>query len=161
VYAALFGSVHRWLFDDVFDSVTRNLTVERTAFFVRLAMYVVFFVVVGVANLLFDFTKVRMVVEDRHSVIGSIASAGQFIRANPRVAMGAYAMNVIAFVLVLATYALIAPGAGSADWTMWSGFLVGQLYIAARLAVRLAFWGGEIAALQIRFGCPGFVRTGT
>ena len=38
VYGALFMSVHPWLFDDVFDRMTRDVTVERTAFLLRLAL---------------------------------------------------------------------------------------------------------------------------
>src|ERR1019366_5583713 len=40
VYALLFLHVHPWLFEDLFPRLTRNVTVERTAFFVRAALYV-------------------------------------------------------------------------------------------------------------------------
>jgi hypothetical protein len=59
---------------------------------------------------------------------------------------------------VLAVYGLAAPGAGTAGLDMWVGFLLGQAYLAARLAVKLLFWGSEIVALQARFNAPGFVR---
>ena len=157
-YIVLFGSLHAWLFDDVFESVTRNLTVERTAFFIRLALYIVFFAILALVNLAIDLAKVRMVVEDRRSVLGAVSAAVRFIRANPRVTIGAYAMNVLAFVVVLAVYAAVAPGAGSAGISMWAGFVVGQLYVLARLVVKLAFWASEIVALQTRFRCPRFLR---
>jgi hypothetical protein len=158
VYAFLFTSLHPWLFEDMFENLTRNTTVERTAFFMRLALYIVFFLIVGLFNLLFDFTKVRMVVEDRHSVVAAIVAAARFVRGNPRIAAGVYVLNVLAFAVVLAAYAAVAPGAGTSGLDMWGGFVVGEIYIAARLAVKLAFWGGEAVALQARFGCPGFVR---
>ncbi len=37
VYAFLFGYVHAWIFDLAYPSLTRDMTVERTAFMVRVA----------------------------------------------------------------------------------------------------------------------------
>ena len=42
VYWVLFVSFHTWLFDAVYPRLTANLTVERTAFFYRVALYVIF-----------------------------------------------------------------------------------------------------------------------
>ena len=39
VYASLFGGLHAWLFDRLYPDLIRDLTVERTAFLIRLAMY--------------------------------------------------------------------------------------------------------------------------
>jgi len=158
MYGALFMSVHPWLFDDVFDRMTRELTVERTAFFLRLALYVLFFLLVAAVNVVFDFARVRSVVEDRRSTVASIASGARFIRNNARVACGVYLLNVASFLLVVGAYAVVAPGARGGGWNMWYAFILGQAYVAARLAVKLAFWSSEIAALQRRFDCPGFVR---
>lgn len=148
VYGALFFGLHATLLDDVFGVVTRDMTVERTAFVVRLILYVVFFGVVAAVNLVFDFAKVRMVVEDRHSVLGSLSAGLVFIGMHPLLSVGVYLLNALLLGCVLATYALVAPGAGSAGWTMWAGFTVSQAYIAARVFTKLAFWGGEISALQ-------------
>jgi hypothetical protein len=158
VYGALFLSVHAWLFDDVFDRMTREMTVERTAFFLRLALYVLFFLLVAAVNAVFDFARVRIVVEDRRSTLASIAAAARFIRNNARMACGVYLLNVASFVLVVGAYALVAPGASGGNWSAWYAFTLGQAYVAARLAVKLAFWSSEVAALQSRFDCPGFVR---
>ncbi len=156
VYGALFGSVHTWLFDELFESATRTLTVERTAFFIRLALYVAFFLVVGAVNLLFDVAKVRLVVEDRHSVMAAINAGARFIGTNPALAVGVYVLNLLSLALVIAAYALVAPGAATG---MWTAFAVGQAYIAGRVAVKLAFWAGAVDVLQRVFRCPGFVRS--
>ena len=155
VYAALFGSIHAWLFEQVFNGATHNLTVERTAFFIRLGLYIVFFLVAGAVNLLFDIAKVRLVVEDRHSVLAAAAAGIRFIGAHPALSIGVYALNVVSLAIVMAVYALVAPGAATG---MWTAFVVGQAYIAGRVAVKLAFWAGAIDALQRAFRCPGFVR---
>ena len=82
VYAFLFGCVHRWLFERLFTRVTHEMTVERTAFLVRVGLYVVFGVVLAACTLVFDYAKVRAVVEDRRSMLGAIVAALGFIRRN-------------------------------------------------------------------------------
>ena len=47
VYAVLFGALHPWLFDTLFPRFTREMTVERNAFAVRVALYLVFGVAGG------------------------------------------------------------------------------------------------------------------
>src|SRR5205814_5216071 len=42
VYGALFRYLHPWLFESVYPNLTRDITVERTAFVIRVALYVVF-----------------------------------------------------------------------------------------------------------------------
>jgi hypothetical protein len=158
VYAGLFGVVHAWLLDDVFTSMTRDLSVERTAFAVRMLLYLLFFLIVGAFNMLFDYAKIRLVVEDRRSVLAAIVAAMRFVRVQPRFAAGVYAMNVMSFGAVLAVYALVAPGAGTSGRSMWGAFIVGQAYIATRQAVKLVFWASEIAAFQSRLAHAGFVR---
>ena len=158
-YGTLVGSFHQWLFEYVLEAVTKDLTVERTAFFLRLACYAVFFSLLAACNLLFDFAKVRLVVEDRRSVLSSIVAGAHFAFSNARLAFGAYAMNVLALGLVFGLYWMLAPGAGGAGASMWVGFLISQLYIASRVFVKLAFWGSEIVALQTQLAYAGFVRT--
>ncbi|MGE3956564.1 MAG: hypothetical protein AB7H96_07580 [Vicinamibacterales bacterium] len=158
VYAVLFGSLHAWLFDDLYDRLTHDLTVERTAFLLRLAGYLLFFAIVAVVNLWFDVAKVRMIVEDRRSIVSSLDAAARFIAARPALMFGTYAMNVLLFAAVLGAYYLAAPGASGGSHAIWAAFAVGQAYIAARLFTKLAFWGTEVCALQARFGCAGFAR---
>lgn len=158
VYGALFGSVHAWLFDDVFEQVTRELTVERTAFVIRLACYVAFLLLVGLVNLVADMARVRMVVEGRRSAVASAVAALSFIGRNVRLTAGAYLLNVLLLGGVLTMYAVTAPGVGTAGWDMWAAFAFGQVYLLARLGVKLLFWGSEAAALQQVYGARGFVR---
>jgi hypothetical protein len=157
VYAMLFGVVHRWLFDRVYPYLTRDLTVERTAFFVRVGLYLVFGIVLAACNLVFDYAKVRAVVEDRRSVVGSLAAAVRFIGRNTGASIGLYAANVGLFLLSLIVYAAAAPGAGGAGVMMWTGFAIGQIYVLARLWVKLVFWASETALFQSRFGHAGYV----
>lgn len=158
VYGALFGSVHAWLFDSLFEQATRELTVERTAFFIRLACYAAFLLLVGFVNLVADMARVRMVVEGRRSAVASAVAALSFIGRHVRLTVGAYVLNVLLLGAVMTSYTFTAPGVGTAGWDMWVAFAFGQVYLLARLGVKLLFWGSEAAALQQVYRAPGFVR---
>jgi hypothetical protein len=157
IYALLFGYLHPWLFGNLFPRITRDFTVERNAFAVRVALYVLFGLLVAACNVLFDYAKVRAVVEDRRSVIGAIRAAAAFMERNAGAAVALYVINALFFLLVLALYALVAPGAGAGGWSTWTGLAVGQLYILGRLWVKLTFWASETALFQGRLAHAGYV----
>ena len=157
VYAFLFVYMHAWLFDRLYPRIIHEVTVERTAFFVRLTLYVVFGVLVAASAMIFDYAKVRAVVEDRRSMLGAIAAALGFIQRNYAAAIAVFAANFAMFALAVGLYALVAPGAGGAGASMWLGLAVGQLYILARLWVKLTFWASETALFQSRLAHAGYV----
>ena len=138
IYWWLFAYVHPWLFDTQFDNLTRGMNTERAAFLVRAIFYVFFGGVLLAVNLVVDYTKVRIVVEDRRSAIGAIAAAVRFIRTHLRQVLALYALNSLTFLVLIAVWALIAPGVGGAGLSMWAGFVVAQLYIVARLLLKAA-----------------------
>jgi hypothetical protein len=157
VYGALFSYVHRWMFGSAWTALTRNLTEERQAFAIRVALYVVFGALLAACNLLFDYAKVRAVVEDRRSMVGAVGAAARFIRRNGRSAAALYLADFGLFILVVLLYALVAPGAGGGGWSIWSGAAIGQLYVIGRLWVKLVFWATEVALFQGRLAHAGYV----
>lgn len=157
VYGLLFGYLHPWLFDKMYPRFIREVDIEQTAFVVRAGLYLVFGLALGVCNLVFDYAKVRAVVEDRRSALGALTSGLRFVRRNVGAAVTLYLLDMGLFAIALAAYAAVAPGAGSAGWTMWVGFAIAQLYILARLCVKLIFWASETALFQGRLAHAGYV----
>jgi hypothetical protein len=155
VYWVLFTSVHPLLFGTAWTWLTRDLAVERTAAIYRLLLYLLFAAVLMLINLWFDYAKVRMVVEDRRSAIGALAAAFRFVERQPAAALSLYLLNVAAFVTVLALYAVVAPGV-SGGVAAVAGFLLAQIYIALRVAVRLLFAASQIALFQGRLAHAGY-----
>ena len=153
VYLALFGPYHAWLFGQVYPALTRNITVERTAFFIHLALYAAFALPLFAFNILFDYAKIRAVVEDRRSMIGAVGASWRFMRRHPIAVWAVYKINAFVFLLVIGLYYLIAPGA-SADGL---AFAVGQLYIVLRVTVRLQFAASQTALFQGRLAHAGYV----
>ena len=158
-YYVLFAYVHPALFNGIYGSLTRDVTAERTAFFYRLGLYVIFGVLLIAANVTFDYAKVRAVVEDRRSMIGAIAASLRFIRRNFSAVARLYATNGVIFLAVLLVYALVAPGVGGTSLRVWLGFAVAQIYLLARLWVRLVFFASETSLFQERLAHAGYVAS--
>jgi hypothetical protein len=147
VYSVLFGWVHPWLFTDIFGKLTRNISVERTAFAVRLGCYAIFGLLLMVCSLAFDYARIRLVVEDRRSAIGALVAGFRFVRRN-RGTFTLYLVNAAAYLTILLLYAVLDPGApGSGVW-MWLVLGLGELYIIARHYMKLLFYASEIAFFQ-------------
>lgn len=153
VYGVLFGRYHAWLFDDVYPALTENITVERTAFLIRVGLYVAFAVPLFFFNMLFDYAKIRAVVEDRRSMIGAVAASWRFIRRQPIAVWALYKINAFLFLIVIGLYYLVAPG-GTANL---SAFAIGQLYIVLRVIGRLQFAASQTALFQGRLAHAGYV----
>jgi hypothetical protein len=156
IYGVLFGALLPSLLDS-YDRLTRGMNVERTAFFVRLLVYLLFGSLLAACNLLFDYAKIRLVVEDRRSAVGALRAGGRFAARHWRGCVALYATDLGLLAVVLGAYALIAPGAGSAGLSMWAGFAISQCYILARLWVKLVFWASEAAWFQSQLAHAGYI----
>ena len=155
-YGILFTTIHGWLFDDLYDLATDDLAVERTAFLIRMALYATFALLLLPINLVFDYAKVRAVVEDRRSMVGAVLAATRFIRRRPRTTVGLYLLNGGLFVAVVAAYALAVPAVGDTS-SMWLSFGVGQAYIVARLFTKLVFYASQTAYFQSQLAHSEYV----
>lgn len=154
VYWVLLVPYHQWLFEGLYPALIESLTVERTAFFYRVVLYLAFLLPLALANLVFDYAKVRAVVEDRRSMIGAVVSATRFIGRNPGAAIGLYLLDTLLFLVVIGLYFVAAPGA-TVNTTL--AFAIGQLYIVFRVVVRLQFAASQIALFQGRLAHAGYV----
>ncbi len=149
-YWWMFDFVHYWLFDAWYPRLTRDISVERDAFAIRAAMYLAFAALLLFGNMVFDYTRIRAVVEDRRSMLGAINAALRFIAANPGSTFGLYALNGALFAGVLLIWTLVAPGAGGAGVSIAIGFAIGQVYVLGRLLLKLQFMASQTALFQSR-----------
>jgi hypothetical protein len=118
-----------------------------------MGLYAVFVAPLLLANLVFDYAKIRAVVEDRRSMIGALMAGWRFVRRNPGAAIALYLLDAMVFLAVIGIYYLIAPGA--AQNTL--AFAIGQLYIVLRVIVRLQFVASQVALFQGRLAHAGYV----
>jgi hypothetical protein len=152
VYGVLFGALHPLLFTRIYPRLVRDVAVESTAFAIRSGLYAVFLFCLAAANIVFDFAKVRVVVEDRRSVAIALVASWRFIRANFSGAAGVYLLDAILFALTLGVYSYIAPPGGGIGLMVWPTVAIGQMYIFGRLSIRLLFFASETALVQARLG---------
>jgi len=148
VYAFLFGYVHHWIFAVGYPRWTRDVTVERSAFAIRLACYAVFGALLVLCSLIFDYARVRIVVEDRRSALGGLVAGARFARRHRAGVLGLYAVNAVAFLLLAAAYAAIAPGAPQSGLSTWAVLGLGEAYILLRHYLKLLFYASETAFFQ-------------
>ena len=148
VYAALFGYVHGWIFTDGVGRLTRDVTVERTGFLIRLGGYLLFGALLVLANIAFDYARIRIVVEDRRSALGGLAAGARFAWRQAGAVLALYLMNALAFLLVVLLYAVASPGAPGAGLGALAVLALGEAYIFARHYLKLVFYASETAFFQ-------------
>ena len=148
VYVLLFGYVHAWIFAVGYPRWTRDVTVERSAFLIRLACYAVFGILLVLCSIVFDYARVRVVVEDRRSALGGLVAGARFAWRHRAGVLGLYAMNALAFVVLVAAYAALAPGAPRSGWSTWIVVGLGEAYILLRHYLKLLFYASETAFFQ-------------
>ena len=150
VYFILFQTVHPWLFESFYPRLTGDLTVERTAFLIRLGCYAVFGTLLIASNLAFDYARIRLVVEDRRSATGALIAGIRFVRRH-RGAVRLYMVNGAAYLCLVLAYALLAPGLPASGVRMWLTLALGQLFILMRQYLKLLFYASETAYFQGTF----------
>ncbi len=145
VYAALFVYVHHWILVSGFERLTRDVTAERTAFAIRVACYGAFGGLLVLSSIVFDYARVRIVVEDRQSAIGALVAAVRFTWRHAWAVCSLYALVALAFLALVLTYSVTAPGAGFSGWWVLA---LGEAYILGRHYVKLLFYASETALFQ-------------
>jgi hypothetical protein len=148
VYAFFFSVLHGWIFDVAYERLIRDISVEREAFAIRVIGYLVFGAALVLCTTIFDFARVRIVVEDRRSAIAAAAAASRFVRRNFPSVVLLYLLNAAALAVLLAVYAVVGRSAPRSGWQMWAVLLAGQLYILARHYLKLLFYASETALFQ-------------
>jgi hypothetical protein len=145
VYWAIVRWLHPYLFSTLYGRLTRDLTSETDAMWIRAGGYAVFLGALALVSVVADFAKIRAVVEDRRSMLGALGASVRFIRRRPMRVASLYVLNVAVFGSVLALWMAAAPGAAVAPW---QAFLLAELYLLARIWAKLAFLASEVAFFQ-------------
>lgn len=134
----------RWLFPWI-ERLTRDVTVERNLLLANLAGACVVVVLLGLVNLIFGYAKIAVVYEGRRSSLGALMRAARFVARHPGKTIGLYLLLALVALLVIALYAILAPGPGQSTTAgVALALLLGQLFLVARLAVRLTFFGAQM-----------------
>lgn len=128
------------------EAASRDVTVEKTAFAWVVAASVVVVVLLNVVRMMFDYAKIAIVLEDQRNVLDAIWAASSFVIRHPFKTVGVtFGFGVIGAVL-FGLYLWLAPGAGQSTLASVAlAFLFSQLYLTARLTVRVGLLGGQMS----------------
>ncbi|HUE85196.1 MAG TPA: hypothetical protein VMO26_03890 [Vicinamibacterales bacterium] len=112
----------------------------------HLASTIALGLLVVAVHVLFDYAKVRMVVEDRRSAIGALLASTRFITRNPGAAL---------------TLAIVNGSIAAGTWWLAATFTIGPsaavyAYLLARALLRLIFAASQIALFQSRLAHAGY-----
>jgi hypothetical protein len=108
--------------------------------------YVLLAPLVLVLHVIFDYAKVRMVVEDRRSAVGAVTSALRFVRRNPAAVFGLAMLNAVL---------------AATTWWLAATFAIGltaavYVYLLARVLLRLIFIASTVSLFQSRLAHAGY-----
>lgn len=135
----------RWLFRRL-EWATRDVTSESTVLVWVLAAAALVVLLLVLVRVVSDYAKVMMATENRYGVLLTAWAAVRFVAANPVRTLGLYGGIALLWVVILALYALVAPGPGQSTWLgVILAFVVGQGMLILRLGLRVSLLGGETA----------------
>ena len=153
VQLALYFTVHAALFGPIYDALASNTGSERTAFFVRVGLYLVFGSLLVLVSLAADYTRVGLVVTGPLAIRDAFATGVGFIRRHLGTVLALYLMTGMLFVGLLVLYGTGEIYGGSRVGG-WRGVVIGQAYIVARLVIRLTFAASELLLFKSLRGQP-------
>ena len=139
----LYLTVHRILFGPIHRTLVAMTSTERDAFFVRVALYLIFFSLIAAVSLLADYARVVAVAGRATSPGQMIRTAIDFIRRHATAVIALYVMTGAIFVLITVAYGTLEIYGGS-QVGGWRAIAIGQAYVLVRLAIRLTFAASEL-----------------
>ena len=149
----LYLTVHAVLFGPVFNALAANNDSESTAFLIRVGLYVVFAIPLVLVSLAADYTRIGLVVTGPLRLRDPLGDGVGFIRRNLGSVLVLYLLTGMLFVGLLAVYGAGEIYGGS-HVGGWRGILIGQVYIIARLVIRLTFAASEVQLFKSLRGQP-------
>jgi hypothetical protein len=141
----LHGWIFRWL-----ERATRDVTSEWVVLWSSLGVYLLTAFLLTLVNMSFTYAKIATVVENRKVMLLAALRGIGFVFSFPGKTFGLYyGLIGVSGVLVI-LYALVAPGAGQTNLlTIALAFMAGQIYLVAKLVVRLTLYAGQTHLFKI------------
>ncbi len=142
-YWIVFRLLNRGL-ENLIDKVTRDCLDDRTVFWARLAVRLLVLLGVGFVNLVMDYARVRMVMEEASSAAEAFLASLGFSLGHLGKALTVYAIPSLGGLVLLGLYRLVVPWPQIHEpLTVALLFIGQQLIIFGRYWFRVATWASE------------------
>ncbi|MDH3403686.1 MAG: hypothetical protein OES32_14655 [Acidobacteriota bacterium] len=135
----------RWGYGALEENL-QDVTIESTILLYYLLAALPLLVVVGLVMMTFDYARIASVVDEEPNTLKALRRGLSFVLRRP------FAVFTLALLVTLSVAALVvlrtvaSPGVGeSTALGVLAVFLLGQLFLLARLVLRLGFVGSELA----------------
>ena len=139
IFLGIGQPLHGWI-----ETATRDATVERTVLIYTVLAYALVGLLFLATQLVLDYARISLVVEERRSVVLALVRALGFIRDHRRAVLGLYLLLAAASLLWFLTYVWLAPGPNQATWTsVLLAFALGQAYLLGRWMLKLWFLASQ------------------
>lgn len=147
-YFLLFYFVLDWL-NNAVEELTRETIDERVHLAYVALKYVVIWVLVAGINLIFDYSKILVVLRNHKNALSAPWHGLRIVFSNFGKTFGLYLSIGIVWVVLMLFYWLVAPGADQSSWlTIAGAFLLGQIYLLMKIGTRCLFYAGQTAMFE-------------
>jgi hypothetical protein len=137
-----------WVYDRL-DDWTRDVTEEWKIFALSLFVLTDAFFGLVIVHVASDYAKIATVAREERSVLHALGAGFRFIWLHLGAVVGICFGFAIAGAIFLAIYAALAPGVSQSTFVgVLFAFIAGQIFLFARLALRVALLGSETAYYQ-------------
>lgn len=139
IFRGIGQPLHGWI-----EAATRDTTVERTVMIYTVLAYALVGLLFLAAQLVLDYARIALVVEERRSVVLALVRALGFVKEHHRAVLGLYLLLAAAALLWFLAYAWLAPGPNQSTWTaVLLAFSLGQAYLLGRWILKLWFLASQ------------------
>ena len=137
-----------WLAEKGFTAIeaaTRDVTVEATVLKYYLLAAIPVLLLTAIVMMISDYARIAAVVEER-SAWTALGRGARFVVQRPLQVFGLALIVTLAALAIVALRTVATPGVGESSLLGILGvFLIGQLFVASRLALRLIRIGSQLS----------------
>ncbi len=134
----------RWAYRAIEEGV-RDVTVESTVIAYYLAAAVPLLLLVALVKTTFDYARIASVVDEEPNTFRALRRGLAFVFRRSLAVLGLALLVSLCVLALVALRTVAAPGVGESTVVgVIAVFLVGQLFVVARLALRLGYVGAEL-----------------
>jgi len=148
VYFLFFNLVVDWINNDIarWTQAEASETVPYTYYMIRNVIVLFLF---SFLSMIFDYARVRMVMDDRTSSLAAAAAGTKFAMTNARSTYGLYLLLCLVGFVLMALYAIIEKVTPQDSyWPLLFLFVLQQCYMLARLGLKAAFYACQTGLYQ-------------
>ncbi len=145
----LYFTLHWLLFGAIAETLQSAASTEQGAFAGRLLLYLVFGAALVFVSLVAGYARVILVVSKGRAVASALTASWRFVRAHVGSVVTLYLLTGALFVALLIAYGTLEVYGGS-QVGGWRGVAIAQVYIVARLTIRLTFGASELRLYEDR-----------